>query len=164
MVPQNTALRSSEASPAWSTVRSSGQESGLRRRKDGPWLHLFGTVSSFRFFPRVTSSAGFLPESTYLQECLSVSSCISATRVPTKTLNRQDSDLSQVSTVVESDHRTVWSILRVSSLSSTYESCAPVSAAQSSNRGMEWNCLGATLERATKNDRCTSPFLPVVRR
>lgn len=79
-----------------------GHSSGGHNRKDGPSLHRLGLDRSAKVLPWVRSSAGLASELTYLQASEPVSSCTSAIMVPTKTLNRQESDCSQLSTVVES--------------------------------------------------------------
>lgn len=80
-----------------------GQWAELSFRNDGPSFQRPGTVKLESGLPLVISSARFCCVSTYHQVLWSVNSCISETRVLTKTLNLQESDWSHSSTVVESE-------------------------------------------------------------
>lgn len=102
------------------------------------------------FHPRVTLLAGLLAEST-LSPYTAVSQFLDVCNtISMKTLNQQDSILSHVSTVVESDHRTTWLRLIMCSHLRTCANCALVRAAQSSSLDIESDCLGATLELAIR--------------
>lgn len=123
---------------SWLVVVSgciSGHLLGVLLRNFGPLYHLLSHPMSQIDMPFVMSSAGLSCDSTYLQVSDSVSSCISATLVPTNTLNRQDCDSSQLNTVLESDHRVMLWMGKVSSVLKTLASCAPDSATHNSRRG-----------------------------
>lgn len=73
-------------------------------------------------------------------------SCISATRLPTKILNRQETDWSHVRTVMKSVHIITWQIGRVRILAS----CVPVSAAHNSRQWIDFFFFGANLDMAVR--------------
>lgn len=140
-----------------------GQQVGDSNRKSGPWLQRLGWDSLSIVLPLMMSSAGLSPESIYLQFLTPVSSCISATLVQTNTLYWYDYEWIQLRTVV-SDHRIICLICWVSSASSTFASCAPVSVALNSRRGIDGCRLGVTRDLAMTNDTDVCPLLDSTRR
>lgn len=138
-----------------STVSSEGQEAGLAgqslgccSRNAGPWLHRLGCAELLTSGEVVRRVAGRIYVPPGLKIRRPVTSWISATLVPTKTLNRHDSDWSQLSTVVESVQCTVCLMSKVSSFLISLASWAPVTTAQSSSLSIDCCFLGVTRDLA----------------